>query len=266
MTQGGWDVGTWDDALWDSLPITGNAATGSPGSVGVGARTVALTGNGATGAAGTVTPSDTTATTGNAATGAVGTPLAVISFALTGNAATGSAGNVTPALSIGLTGVQATGAVGTEGEGVTVALTGASATGQVGTVTRGETSIGLDGVQASGAVGNVIFVPPPIIVIDDTHDGDYIKRRQKLFDEEIQRVARKRQDIVAAYERIVEGKPEVAKELVSGFEVKVKNKNNKQQKTMPSIDFDKFIKDLDRVERLWNEYLEIEDEDLLVLL
>ena len=286
MAQGGWDVGTWDSALWDSLPITGNAATGSPGSVGVDARTVALTGNGATGATGTVTPSDTIATTGNSATGAVGTPLAAISFALTGNAATGatgnitpsalfaltgnaatgSAGNVIPALSIGLNGVQATGAVGTEGEGVTVALTGASATGQVGTVTRGETSIGLNGVQASGAVGNVIFVPPPIIVIDDTHDGDYIKKRQKLFDEEIQRVARKRQDIVAAYERIVEGKPEVAKELVFGFEVKVKNKNNKQQKTMPSIDFDKFIKDLDRVERLWNEYLEIEDEDLLVLL
>ena len=65
---------------------------------------------------------------------------------------------------------------------------------------------------------------------------------------------------------IVEGKPEVAKELVSGFEVKTKNKNNKQQKTIPNIDFDKFIKDLDRVERLWNEYLEIEDEDLLVLL
>ena len=246
MTQGGWDVGTWDDALWDSLPITGNAATGSPGSVSVGTRTVALTGVEATGAAGTVSPSDTTATTGNAATGAVGAPLAAIQVALTG--------------------VQATGAVGSEGEAVTVALTGASATGQVGTVTRGETSIAIDGVQATGAVGDVIFVPAPIIVVDDTHDGDYIKKRKKLFDEEIQRVARRREDIIAAYERIVEGKPEIAKELVAGFEAKPKNKDNKNQVLRPRIDFDKFAKDLDRVERLWNLYLEIEDEDLLVLL
>ena len=76
------------------------------------------------------------------------------------------------------------------------------------------------------------------------------------------------QNCIEAIARILSygAKPEVAKELVSGFEVKTKNKNNKQQKTIPNIDFDKFIKDLDRVERLWNEYLEIEDEDLLVLL
>ena len=246
MTQGGWDVGTWDDALWDSLPITGNAATGSPGSVGVGTRTVALTGVGTTGAVGTVVPSDALAVTGNAATGAVGT--------------------ATAALTIALTGVSATGYVGSEGEAVTVALTGASATGEVGTVTRGETSIAIDGVQATGAVGDVTFVPQPIIIGDDTHDGDYIKRRKKLFDEEIQRVARRREDIIAAYERIVEGKPEIAKELVSGFEVKAKTSKSKKEVLRQRVDFDKFVKDLDRVERLWNLYLEIEDEDLLVLL
>ena len=246
MTQGGWDVGTWDDALWDSLPITGNAATGSPGSVGVGTRTVALTGVSGTGAVGTVVPGDALAVTGNAATGAVGT--------------------ATAALTIALTGVSATGYVGSEGEAVTVALTGASATGEVGTVTRGETSIAIDGVQATGAVGDVTFVPQPIIIGDDTHDGDYIKRRKKLFDEEIQRVARRREDIIAAYERIVEGKPEIAKELVAGFEVKAKTSKSKKEVLRQRVDFDKFVKDLDRVERLWNLYLEIEDEDLLVLL
>jgi len=206
MTQGGWDVGTWDDALWDSLPITGNSATGSPGSVGVGARTVALTG------------------------------------------------------------VSATGQIGTESEAVTVSLTGTSATGEVGTVSRGETSIAIDGVQATGAVGTVTFVPAPIVIVDDTHDGDYIKRRKKLFDEEIQRVARRREDIIAAYERIVEGKPEIAKKLVADFEIKPKKSKNKEAVLRPKIDFDKFTKDLARVERLWNLYLEIEDEDLLVLL
>jgi len=53
--------------------------------------------------------------------------------------------------------------------------------------------------------------------------------------------------------------------LIDGFEVKDKNTDSKEQST-PSIDFDKFLKDLDRVERLWNEYLEMEDEDLMVLL
>ena len=106
---------------------------------------------------------------------------------------------------------------------------------------------------------------PPIIVID-THDGDYHKRRKKLFDDENQRVTRKREDIIAAYERIVEGKPDEAQELVEGFEVKDKKIASKAQVLGPKIDFDRFMKDLDRVERLWELYLEMEDEDLMVLL
>ena len=245
MAQGPWDTGTWDDALWDSLPITGNDATGSPGSVGVGARTVALTGVEATGQVGTVSESDADPLTGNAATGAVGT--------------------ATPITTIALTGVQATGQVGTEGDGITIALTGVQATGQVGTVSHGGISFDLTGVEATGTAGNVIYVPAPIIIVDDTHDGDYHKKLKKQFDEENQRLKRKRDDVIAAYERIVEGKPDLAKELTAGFEVKAKS-SKVIAKSLPSIDFDKFIKDLDRVERLWGEYLEMEDEDLMVLL
>ena len=112
--------------------------------------------------------------------------------------------------------------------------------------------------QISGA-------PPPII-IDDTHDGDYHKRLKKRFDEENQRVKLRREAVIAAYERIVEGKPDLAKELVEGFEVKAKQSNSKDKDLLPRIDFDKFIKDLNRVEQLWNQYLEMEDEDLMVLL
>ena len=225
MAQGPWDTGTWDSALWDSLPITGNAATGSPGSVGVGARTVALTGVQATGAVGTVAPS----------------------------------------ITIALTGVQATGQVGTEGESLTIALTGVEATGQVGTVSHGGISFALTGVEATGTAGNVIYVPAPIIVVDDTHDGDYHKKLKKRFDKENQRLKRKRDDVIAAYERIVEGKPDLAKELTAGFEVKAKS-SKRSGKSLPIIDFDKLINDLDRTEQLWNEYLEMEDEDLMVLL
>ena len=243
--QGPWDTGTWDDALWDSLPITGNAATGSPGSVGVGARTVALTGVEATGAAGTVVPS--------------------ISVALTGNAATGDVGNVTDADTILLGATVATGSVGTFTPGITIALTGVQATGQVGTVSHGGVSFELTGVEATGTAGNVIYVPAPIIIVDDTHDGDYHKKLKKQFDKENQRLKRKRDDVIAAYERIVEGKPDLAKELTAGFEVKAKSSKN-TDKALPTINFDKFLKDLDKVEQLWNEYLEMEDEDLMVLL
>ena len=246
MAQGPWDTGTWDSALWDNLPITGNAATGSPGSVGVGERTVAITGNAGTGAAGTVTPSE--------------------SVSVTGVQATGAAGNVTDADTTLLGANVATGSVGTATPGITIALTGVQATGQVGTVANGEIFFGLNGVQATGAAGTVFYTTPPIIITDDTHDGDYHKKLKELFDKENQRDKRKREDIIAAYERIVEGKPELAKELTAGFEIKSKSKYNKDQAMTPRIDFDKFIKDLNRVEQLWNQYLEMEDEDLMVLL
>ena len=246
MAQGPWDTGTWDSALWDNLPITGNAATGSPGSVGVGERTVAITGNAGTGAAGTVTQSE--------------------SVSVTGVQATGAAGNVTDADTTLLGANVATGSVGTATPGITIALTGVQAAGQVGTVANGEIFFGLNGVQATGAAGTVFYTTPPIIITDDTHDGDYHKKLKELFDKENQRDKRKREDIIAAYERIVEGKPELAKELTAGFEIKSKSKYNKDQVMTPRIDFDKFIKDLNRVEQLWNQYLEMEDEDLMVLL
>jgi len=165
-----------------------------------------------------------------------------------------------------LTGVQATGAVGTVSETDADPLVGNSATGQVGTVGFGGVMVALTGAQATGAVGNVIYVPAPIIIVDDTHDGDYHKKLKELFDKENQRDKRKRADIIAAYERIVEGKPELAKELTAGFEIKSKSKYNKDKVMTHRIDFDKFIKDLNRVEQLWNQYLEMEDEDLMVLL
>ena len=203
--------------------------------------------------------------TGNAARGSPGSvSVGSIAVALTGNAATGQVGAVTPNLTIALTGVSATGQVGTEGDGLDVALTGEFATGQVGTVVNGLT-IAITSVSATGAVGTVTVPVVPIIIIDDTHDGDYHKKLKELFDKENQRLKRNRADIIAAYEHIIEGMPELAKELTRGFEVKAKTRKS-NPKTSQTIDFNKFLKDLDKVEQLWNEYLEMEDEDLMVLL
>ena len=196
MAQGAWDTGTWDAALWDSLPVTGNAATGSPGNVGT-----------------TVT--------------------------------------------IALSGVQATGQVGSEGEAATVSVTGTEATGAAGTVGLVIT-VSLSGTEATGTAGNVNVVPQPVIVIDDTHDGrrfkDQLERERKLRE-------KKKQAILDAFERIVEGRPEIAEEIAAPYVV-IKPK----AKSAPTINYDALFADLDRVQRIWDTHLEMDDEDVLTLL
>ena len=236
MAQGAWDTGTWDAALWDSLPVTGNSATGSPGNVGA-AATVPLTGNAATGTAGTVTAAATIPITGTGATTAVGTVGATVTIALSG--------------------VQATGQVGSEGEATTVPVTGTAATGTAGTVGLVIT-VSLSGNSATGTAGNVNVVPQPVIVIDDTHDGrrfkDQLERERKLR-------AKKKQAILDAFERIVEGRPEIAEEIAAPYVV-----TQPKAKSAPTINYDALFADLDRVQRIWDTHLEMDDEDVLTLL
>ena len=240
MAQGAWDTGTWDAALWDSLPVTGNSSTGSPGSVGV-AATVPLTGNAATGAAGTVTATATIPITGTGATTAVGTVGATVT--------------------ISLSGVQATGQVGSEGEATTVPVTGNAATGAAGTVGLVIT-ISLSGNDATGSVGTVTpSAPPPIVIIDDTHDG---RRFKEQLERERKLRAKKKQAILDAFERIVEGRPEIAEEIAAPYVVT--RPKAKSAPTGPTINYDALFADLDRVQRIWDTHLELDDEDVLTLL
>ena len=216
MAQGAGDTGTWDAALWDSLPVTGNSATGSPGNVG-----------------------------------------AAATVPLTGNAATGAPGTVGATVTIALSGVQATGQVGTEGVSATVPITGTEATGAAGSVGLVIT-VSLSGNSATGDVGTVTVVPQPVIIIDDTHDGrrfkEQLKRERKLRE-------KKKQAILDAFERIVEGKPEIAEEIAAPFIVQPKAKS-----TVLAINYDALFADLDRVQRIWDTHLEMDDEDVLTLL
>jgi hypothetical protein len=236
MAQGAWDTGTWDAALWDSLPVTGNSATGSPGNVGA-AATVPLTGVAATGQVGTVNVSQTVPLTGVAATAAVG--------------------NLGPTVTIALSGALATGQVGTEGVSTTVPVTGIAATGAVGTVVPVVT-VSLSGNGATGAVGTVTAGAPPIVIIDDTHDGrrfkEQLKRERKLRE-------KKKQSIIDAFERIVEGRPEIAEEIAAPFIVLPIAKT-----AVKTINYDALFADLDRVQRIWDLHLELDDEDVLTLL
>ena len=180
------------------------------------------------------------------------------SLPVTGNSATGSPGNVGATVTIALSGVQATGQVGSEGEAATVPVTGTAATGAAGTVGLVIT-VSLSGNDATGSVGTVTpSAPPPIVIIDDTHDGrrfkEQIERERKLR-------AKKKQAILDAFERIVEGRPEIAEEIAAPYVV-----TRPKAKSAPTINYDALFADLDRVQRIWDTHLEMDDEDVLTLL
>ena len=93
-------------------------------------------------------------------------------------------------------------------------------------------------------------------LIDVGHDGDYLKKK---FAKEVADAARRKAEIVYAFERIVEGRPEVAAEIAEPYMEKLTS-------TQPAIDYDKMLADLDRVQRIWDTHLEMDDEDVLTLI
>ena len=199
--------------------------------------------------------SNTAALTGVSATGAVGTIGLSISLSVTGNSADGNVGTLGASISSELAGVSATGNVGSVGSAVTVSLTGVFATGDVGSV--GATiTVAISGVSATGAVGTVTSNSQPII-IDDTHDGDGQKKR---FLEELKRKERKRLQLIEIYEDLLEAKPEVVKPIVAKFVQKT------TKYAVPTINFEALLADLDKVEALYKEHREMDDEEVLLLL
>ena len=105
--------------------------------------------------------------------------------------------------------------------------------------------------------------PPPPVVLIDTHDGD--KRKHKRFDEEAKKRAERRKKIIAAYEELVEGKPRVAQEIVAPF-VEVDVETTAETIPVARIDFDALLNDVARMERLYRELQELDDEEALLLL
>lgn len=101
-------------------------------------------------------------------------------------------------------------------------------------------------------------------VIFDLHDGGVGKRKKKEEEQRKREAAKaqaRRDEVLALYERIVEGKPEVAQEIAQPFVI--------TQATMQApavIDYDAMLASFDRVEQIYNAYLEMDDEDVLLLL
>lgn len=106
----------------------------------------------------------------------------------------------------------------------------------------------------------------------DTHDGAWRKRHKKLAQAEarliakdVVRNARNRERIVQSFERIVEGKPELPDDFLEMVENHVFEEISTRSEA-PRIDAEQILSNLETVDRLWHEYLERDDEEVLMLL
>lgn len=106
----------------------------------------------------------------------------------------------------------------------------------------------------------------PVVVLD-THDGGkntHKKRREPKYDEDSKRREARRREVIAVYEELVEGRPRIVAEIVAPFV---------EQKAagipvppVNAIDFDALLADVARVEALYREMQEKDDEEVLLLL
>jgi hypothetical protein len=204
----------------------------------------------------------TYAVTGKAATVAFNRVLTATNgtYAVTGKAATLTVNRVLSAAN-GTYAVTGKAATLTVNRVLTASSGTYAVTGQLATITY--TTVGayvltaLSGTYAvTGQTATIGYAP--VIIIDDTHDGDY---QEKKFKKEQAKAAHKRADIVQAYEQLVEGRPNVAEEIAAPY-------LEPPSKTFakPTINYDKLLADTDRAEKLWRAYLEMDDEEVLLLL
>jgi hypothetical protein len=109
-------------------------------------------------------------------------------------------------------------------------------------------------------------IPPPVVV-DDTHDGDYLRKKLKREREEVE--ARRRR-VLELYERIVEGlepAPEEVEQAVSAAIEAVGVETRADIMEAPPIDLGRILAGLERALDLQRRLaLEADDEEVMLLL
>ncbi len=111
----------------------------------------------------------------------------------------------------------------------------------------------------TGTVGGVV----PVIEID-MHDGD--KKRKKRLAEESAKAKKRRDEVVALFEHLVEGKPLVAEEIAAPYVKEATISELKSIDFINTVDFDALMADLARVQQIYDAYIEMDDEEVLALL
>ena len=108
--------------------------------------------------------------------------------------------------------------------------------------------------------------PPPPVVVIDTHDGGkntHKKLKEPRYDEDSKRREARRKEVIAIYEELVEGRPLVVTAIVAPF---VEDTTQFEVPPVNAIDFDALLADVARVEALYRELEEMDDEEVLLLL
>lgn len=113
----------------------------------------------------------------------------------------------------------------------------------------------------SGNNANLLFSGTPIVVID-THDGD--GKRKRKFQEDEEARAKRRKQIQDAYEVLLEGRPEVVEAIAAPFVDAPKTPGIALQAA--TVNWDALLADLDAANRLYEAYVELDDEEVLLLL
>jgi hypothetical protein len=113
----------------------------------------------------------------------------------------------------------------------------------------------------SGNNANLVFSATPIVVID-THDGD--QKRRRKFDDDTEARKRRRAQIQDAYEVLLEGRPEVVAAIAAPFVDAPKTPGIALQPA--TVNWDALLADLEATNRLYEAYVEMDDEEVLLLL
>ena len=112
------------------------------------------------------------------------------------------------------------------------------------------------------AFENDAFQVEGSVVYIDTHDGGKRKKQEEEHrKKEAEKAKSRRDEVLALFEQIVEGKPRIAEEIAEPF---VLVEATKQAPAI--INYDAMLADLDRVHRIYNEHIEMDDEDVLALI
>lgn len=114
----------------------------------------------------------------------------------------------------------------------------------------------------SGAFTGIVSEMPIITI--DMHDGD--DKRKKQREKEAQKAKQRKDEIVALFEHIVEGKPLVAEEIAAPFIKEATISELKSIDFINTVDFDALMADLSKVQQIYDAYIEMDDEEVLALL
>lgn len=107
-----------------------------------------------------------------------------------------------------------------------------------------------------------VVIIPPIIIEMDMHDGGKRKKEEEERRRaEAAKAKARRNEVLALFEQIVEGKPKLAEEIAKPFVIE-----QATVQTPAVINYDAMLSDLARVEQIYHAYLEMDDEDVLLLI